>query len=298
MANLTDELGFPFDSVNGDRGMSAGSWRTMLSGFFTNGIFSTDDFQVTINGMNALISKGNAFINGAFFPSAEKTLTIESASGSYDRYDSIVIEFNSADRKVSLKVVKGGSDSKWITPSRTSSIYQLVIAVINVKKGSTSLAQSNVSDTRSDSWYCGYVTSTGSQERFEKELQAHKERITNLEEGQTWSAWKTCGKNGCGITLNYRYNEGLKLVELNWDGVLTATIIGNTMGFMWDGFPSDKSPKTNLFVPVQTQSNDLTLRFYPVTNDMTKKHWTLTSMHGSANVSNAYVCGSFIYSYA
>lgn len=296
MANLTDELGFPFDSVNGDRGMSAGSWRTMLSGFFTNGIFKTDDFQVTVNGMNALVSEGNAFVNGAFFPSTEKTLTIESASGSYDRYDSIVIEFNSADRKVSLKVIKGGSDSKWVTPSRTSSIYQLVIAVINVKKGSTSLSQSNVSDVRSDPWYCGYVTSTGSQERFEKELQELKTQINNQNNLNTWSDWKSCGKNGCGITLKYRYNEASKLVELNWDGSLTNTIIGNSMGFMWDGFPLDKSPKINLFVPVQTQSTDLTLRFYPKTNDMTANHWTLTSLHG--NVSTSYVCGSFIYSYA
>lgn len=298
MANLTDELGFPFDSVNGDRGMSAGSWRTMLSGFFTNGIFKTDDFQVTVNGMNALVSEGNAFVNGAFFPSTEKTLTIESASGSYDRYDSIVIEFNSADRKVSLKVINGGSDSKWVTPSRTSSIYQLVIAVINVKKGSTSLSQSNVSDVRSDPWYCGYVTSTGSQERFEKELQELKTQINNQNNLNRWSNWKSCGKNGCGITLKYRYNEASKLVELNWDGNITNTIIGNSMGFMWEGFPLDKAPKINLFIPVQTQSNDLTLRFYPKGSDMTANHWTLTSMHGSANVSTAYVCGSFIYSYA
>lgn len=298
MADLTDELGFPFDSVNGDRGMSAGSWRTMLSGFFTNGIFKTDDFQVTVNGMNALVSEGNAFVNGAFFPSAEKTLAIESASGSYDRNDSIVIEFNSADRKVSLKVIKGGSDSKWITPSRTSSIYQLVIAVINVKKGSTSLSQSNVSDVRSDPLYCGYVTSTGSQERFENELQELKTQINNINNLNRWSDWKSCGNNGCGITLKYRYNEASKLVELNWGGNLTKTIIGNSMGFMWDGFPVDKAPKINLFIPVQTQSTDLTLRFYPKTNDMTANHWTLTSMHGSANVSTAYVCGSFIYSYA
>lgn len=296
MADLTDELGFPFDSVNGDRGMSAKSWRTMLSGFFTNGIFKTDDFQVTVNGMNALVSEGNAFVNGAFFPSAEKTLTIESASGSYDRYDSIVIEFNSADRKVSLKVLKGGSDSKWITPSRTSSVYQLVIAVINIKKGSTSLAQSNVSDTRSDPWYCGYVTSTGSQERFEKQLQELKTQINNLNNLNTWSAWKTCGKNGCNVELFYRYNECAKLVQLRWDGTVNATVAFNSMGYMWEGFPLDKAPKFNVFIPVQTQSNDLTLRFYPVTNDMTKNHWTLTAMH--ANVSKAYVCGTYIYSYA
>ena len=111
-----------------------------------------------------------------------------------------------------------------------------------------------------------------------------------------WSGWISCGTNGCGIKLQYRYNSAFKLVELNWDGSVNATIGNNTMGYMWEGFPIDKSPKKNVFIPVQTQSSDLTLRFYPVTNDITANHWTLTAMHGT--VSTAYVCGTFIYSYA
>lgn len=269
--------------------MSAGSWRSMLSGLFTNGIFKTDDFQMTVNGMNVLVGTGNAFINGAFFPSEEKTLTIESASGSYNRYDSIVIEFNSSERKVSLKTVKGGSDSKWVTPSRTSSIYQLVIGVVSVKKGVTTLYQNDLSDTRGDSWYCGYVTSTGSQERLENQL-------NDIISKNTWTSWKSCGINGCGITLKYRYNEGAKLVEINWDGKLTTMIGGNTMGFMWEGFPTDKVPKGNVFVPAIYPGGVLALRFYPKTNDITANHWTITSLKD--NVSDAYICGTFIYSYA
>lgn len=112
-----------------------------------------------------------------------------------------------------------------------------------------------------------------------------------------WSGWISCGRNGCGVTLKYRYNEALKLCELNWDGSVNATIgNNNTMGYMWEGFPTDKSPKKNVFIPVQTQSSDLTLRYYPVTSDITANHWTLTAMHGT--VSTAYVCGTFIYSYA
>ena len=120
------------------------------------------------------------------------------------------------------------------------------------------------------------------------------EKIQHLWIG--WSEWQSCGTNGCGITLKYRFNEALRLCELNWDGSVTATIVNNTMGYMWNGFPTDKTPKKNVFIPVQTQSSDLTLRFYPKTNDVTANHWTLTAMHGS--VSTAYVCGTFIYSYA
>ena len=120
------------------------------------------------------------------------------------------------------------------------------------------------------------------------------EKIQHLWIG--WSDWVSCGTNGCGVTLKYRFNESMRLCELNWDGTVNATIVNNTMGYMWNGFPVDKSPKKNVFIPVQTQSSDLTLRFYPVTNDVTANHWTLTAMHGS--VSTAYVCGTFIYSYA
>lgn len=296
----TDNLGFPFDSLNHDRTMSSSSWRKMFKSFFTNGIFTQNDFLTTANNsMQLTVGTGNASINGAFYPlEEEKTLSIDSSSVTYTRYDAVCIEFNLTDRQFYLKIVKGGSDSKWPIPVRTSSTYQLFLAVVQVGQGVTKLVQNNISDVRSDSRYCGYVTSTGSQERFEKELQELKTQINNQNNLNKWSAWISCGKNGCGITLKYRYNEASKLVELNWDGNITNTIIANTVGFMWEGFPHDKAPKINLFVPVQTQSTDLTLRFYPKTNDMTANHWTLTAMHGSTNVSTAYICGSFIYSYA
>ena len=40
---ITDEYGYPFDSLNGDRKMSAASWRKMLGELFTvlNRNFST-----------------------------------------------------------------------------------------------------------------------------------------------------------------------------------------------------------------------------------------------------------------
>ena len=141
----------------------------------------------------------------------------------------------------------------------------------------------------------GYVFDFDTQNQVDTWVLVKKdEKIQHLWIG--WSDWVSCGTNGCGITLKYRFNYALRLCELNWDGSVTATIVNNTMGYMWNGFPTDKTPKKNVFIPVQTQSSDLTLRFYPKTNDVTANHWTLTAMHGS--VSTAYVCGTFIYSYA
>lgn len=113
-----------------------------------------------------------------------------------------------------------------------------------------------------------------------------------------WSDWISCGTNACGIRLKYRYNDGLKLCEINWDGSVNATIGGNTMGYMWSGFPADKKPKGNIFIPVPNSATDagLVIRFYPKTNDMTAGNFTLTSLKN--NVNNVYICGSFMYSYA
>ena len=111
-----------------------------------------------------------------------------------------------------------------------------------------------------------------------------------------WSQWYSCGVNGCGITLKYRYNDGLKLCEINWDGSLTAPIGGNTGGYIWSNFPNDKKPRQNVFVPAVYPGGTLVVRFYPTANDGTKNQWTITSLKD--NVNSTYVCGTFIYSYA
>lgn len=113
-----------------------------------------------------------------------------------------------------------------------------------------------------------------------------------------WSDWISCGTNACGITLKCRYNDGLKLCELNWDGLVNAPIGGNTMGYMWTGFPADKKPKSNMFIPIANPAADagLVIRYYPVTNDITKGNFTLTSLRNTIN--NVYICGFYTYSYA
>lgn len=113
-----------------------------------------------------------------------------------------------------------------------------------------------------------------------------------------WSQWYSCGTNGCGITLKYRYNDGLKLCELYWDGLVNTWIGGNSLGYVWSGFPADKSPRGNIFIPVPNPATDagLVIRYYPKTNDIAAGHFTLTSLKN--NINDVYICGSFIYSYA
>lgn len=123
-----------------------------------------------------------------------------------------------------------------------------------------------------------------------------EEKIQHLWIG--WSPWYSCGTNGCGVKLQYRYNNAFKLCEVSWDGVINATIGGNTEGYMWSGFPADKKPKGNILIPIPNGASDagLVIRFYPIHNGATANHFTLTSI--TNNINNQYICGTFVYCYA
>lgn len=292
-----------------DRSYLAEDFASYFASFITNGVFEElgGKLEVVVNnGMSIIIKSGVAWINGYRYENdSNLSITLDSADGTQSRIDSIVVRLDITNREIKTHVKKGVLSTSPVTPAitRNNDIYELQLATVRVNANTAVLTQSMISDTRDEDTVCGWVTSIGSQDTLlntiqllNKDIERLQNNITNLNVSMQWSSWKSCGKNACGITLKYRYNEASKLVELNWDGVLSATVINNTMGYMWEGFPTDKLPKINLFIPVQTQSNDLTLRFYPKTNDVTLNHWTLVALHG--NVSNAYVCGSFIYSYA
>lgn len=291
-----------------DRSYLAEDFANYFASFITNGVFEElgGKLEVVVNsGMSIVVKKGVAWINGYRYENdSDLSITLDSADGTQSRIDSIVVRLDITNREIKIHVKKGSLSTSPITPAitRNNDIYELQLATVRVSANTAVLTQSMITDTRNDDIVCGWVTSIGSQDTLldriqllHKDIERLQNNITNLNLSMQWSDWFSCGKNGCGITLKYRYNEASKLVELNWDGTLTNTVVDNSMGFMWEGFPLDKTPKINLFVPVQTQSADLTLRFYPKANNMTANHWTLTALHG--NVSNAYVCGSFIYSY-
>lgn len=208
-----------------------------------------------------------------------ETVRIENGSSGVKRTDLIVARFTTTGAKEThtLTVIKGPAGGAEPSYSQTD-IY-------------------SGTGTRDLVLYAVHLNGLNivSVERKCQEYMSIRE-LMEIVSKDVWSDWYSCGVNGCGVKLRYRYNEWRKLVELNWDGNVTATIQNNTMGYMWSGFPLEKSPGKNVFIPVQTQSSDLTLRFYPVANDITANHWTLTAMQGT--VSTAYVCGTAIYSYA
>lgn len=134
--------------------------------FIGNGIFMTDTdklkvVQNTDLGMYVKVLPGDAFINGYWYNnSTELVLSLENASASLNRIDSVVIRWNVTTREIKTVVKKGTEADEPISPAiqKDSSIYELEIARIIVNKAQTGITDAEIQDMRLNSDSCGIVT--------------------------------------------------------------------------------------------------------------------------------------------
>ena len=162
MSAIAQEFGYFFNSNSSDRKYSADSFEEWMKPFFVSGVF-VGDLEVTAlstPGMSVQVAPGYANLDGkvAKFASTS-TLTISTASGVYDRIDTIVLRRDNANRQISLEVVTGTASSspEPTAPVRSSTIYELVLAQILVGTGVTEITQGDITDTRVDPDVCGIV---------------------------------------------------------------------------------------------------------------------------------------------
>lgn len=193
MAN-GDKYGYFYESKAGDRKYSANSFSDWLAPFFSAGVFN-GELQVTANDdMTVTLSAGHAWVPSAadttkrlIHFAASQTFTLETASGTLDRIDTIVIRRDDTNRQLTAEYVTGGYAQNPIatTPTRSGAVYELVVAQIYVAAGSVSVTQENITDTRADSSLCGWVASTVKEidfsqftEQFNSFFQSYQARIT------------------------------------------------------------------------------------------------------------------------
>lgn len=161
---MADQYGLFWNSVNGDRLYDADAFSEWLRKFFTNGVFANELQVNASSGMGVTVGTGYVNINGKvrLFNTAT-SLTLATAGSTYPRIDTIVVECNYTDRKITLKAVTGaysGDTPTATAPVRTAMAYQLVLAEIYVAAGATSITQSNITDKRTDTSVCGIVAGT------------------------------------------------------------------------------------------------------------------------------------------
>ena len=160
------ESGF-FNSVNGDRLYNAEQMSRYFENILSSGIFKRIDncLKVTANNsMSLTVAPGGGLINCHWFRAmAAETVTIPTAHAVLPRFDIVVARLDLSDsvRSIALDVVSGTPAESPAAPDpvRTTSIHELVLALVYVPAAATAIVEQNLTDVRDNEWYCGYVQS-------------------------------------------------------------------------------------------------------------------------------------------
>lgn len=122
-----------------------------------NGVFASPVNQLKVScgeGMNVDINVGRGFINGYWYNNDEVvTLPIAINRTSSPRVDSIRLRYSEANRSITLAVFTGD-----VTPVRTAMYYDLILAQVIVPASSGVISDASITDMRSDTDVCGFVT--------------------------------------------------------------------------------------------------------------------------------------------
>lgn len=166
---------WPFDSIVSDDGegnltydreFDSANLRKIFSMLYSNGIAMSDASTalqvVPGSGMAVTVNIGAVIIEGAMGKQEEPlSVSIDAASGSYARVDSIVVRLNTniSGRSISIECIKGAEASEPSIPAivRSGGIYDLRLANIRIPAGAAAITASMITDTRLGS-ECGVAT--------------------------------------------------------------------------------------------------------------------------------------------
>lgn len=158
-----------FNSVGGDRVYKAEEWAEYFASFIGNGVFPvpSDGLQVEANGSSGIVLRaGRAWINGYFyFNTDDLNMELNTADGVLNRIDRIVIRWDLTARTISAVIKSSAPYSKPTAPAlqRDADAYELCLADVYVRAGSTAVLQSDITDQRYNSSLCGIVAGTVDQ---------------------------------------------------------------------------------------------------------------------------------------
>lgn len=157
---MAEKCGF-FNSSNGDRKYKAEFFAEYFASFIANGVFPNPSTgcQVMSNGdMTVTVKTGKAWINGFYYHNdSDLILPIDVADGVLKRIDRIVLQYNIIDRTIRAAVRKGAFASTPEAPAlqKDADKWELGIADVFIDAGTVSVSQSNITDLRLNTSYCG-----------------------------------------------------------------------------------------------------------------------------------------------
>lgn len=160
------ESGF-FNSVGGDRLYNAEQMSRYFENILSSGIFKRIDNCLRVSagdGMTLAVAPGAGLIDCHWFRArTAETVTIPTAHAVLPRFDIVCARLDMSDnvRAITLEVVSGAPAESPAAPDpiRTATVHDLVLSLVYVPAGATSIVEANLTDVRDNDWYCGYVQS-------------------------------------------------------------------------------------------------------------------------------------------
>ena len=150
-----------------DRAETSDLFALLFAKLVSNGVLASpaDCFQVLSgdSGLSVKVQPGFGMVNGRFaYNASEETLILETAPTSYSRIDWVVLRCNYRERLCELAIKKGEAASSPKAPDlqqpASGDYYELGLAQVKISANQSVVSQSNITDTRADSRYCGYIT--------------------------------------------------------------------------------------------------------------------------------------------
>ncbi len=184
------EWSFPWLSIDGDRMNDDSDFSRFFEGLFSYGVSLTtaNALKVTASpngGMKVQVDSGYSFTGKVFLNSSAKALSIDVASSTQDRTDSIVVRMDKSVRDVFLAVKKNDT-----TVTRTSDVYELQLATIRVPRNVSSITGDLITDKRADEKVCGYsspfqkVNVSGLEDQYTALLKAIIDKMNQYTEDE------------------------------------------------------------------------------------------------------------------
>lgn len=153
-----------FNSIGGDRVYDAARFAEYFGAFIGVGVFPdpTTSLQIQVDSvMNVKVKAGKAWINGyILINDADYSLAIPTEAV-LNRIDRIVVRHHFANRDLSIVRVAGVAASSPVAPAltRDANMYELSLATIQINAGTSAITAGMITDTRSNTSVCGFVSS-------------------------------------------------------------------------------------------------------------------------------------------
>lgn len=154
------------NAANPDRVYDSSDFAAYFASFIGNGVFAKHSSQLRVAqqnspAMSVQVLGGQAWINGWWYENTSVlNLSIDPADGTLDRIDIVVVQFNLTSREIKTIVRKGSPSAGATAPTlnRNDDLWELKLAEVNVSHGTVNITDGKITDTRSDTTVCGWVS--------------------------------------------------------------------------------------------------------------------------------------------